>query len=415
MDIHKILDRQKQTAAILLEQYDGKLPLHHHLKNVFSANKKYGSKDRKRLMALCYAYFRLGKNIPLLTKEPELLSREALLSIAGYISGIIADSGIPAIDKNPLQNATAAQRFMAVSKYYPELDINNIFDFREEFSTGIEAQAFKESFLSQPATFIRIRPGKHKRQRVLNCLTSAGVPYKLLSEHTVALPPGVAIQQILAINKDVIIQDISSQRMAYFLSLLLTDRTKSNPDQPYRKLKVWDCCAASGGKSILACDFFQSQGYKLSLTVSDIRESIIANLKNRFRVAGIQGYKKYILDLCAEAPLPFVNPFDLVICDAPCSGSGTWGRSPEQLLFFNGQKIIQYNDIQTRIAAKAWDAVAPGGYFLYTTCSVFKQENENVVNFITENSGMQLIESKAMTGYQQNGDSMFGALFTKRK
>src|SRR5690606_27157702 len=107
------------------------------------------------------------------------------------------------------------------------------------------------------------------------------------------------------------------------------------------KLSVWDCCAASGGKSILAKDILKN----IQLTVSDIRKSILINLEKRFASAGIKAYTAKVADLTdpsfSHSPLApserfsragtHHSAFDLIICDAPCSGSGTWARTPEQL------------------------------------------------------------------------------------
>jgi 16S rRNA (cytosine967-C5)-methyltransferase len=57
--------------------------------------------------------------------------------------------------------------------------------------------------------------------------------------------------------------------------------------------------------------------------------------------------------------------FDLVICDAPCSGSGTWSRTPEQLYFFNEKKISEYSILQKNIVGNALKSLKKDGYFLY--------------------------------------------------
>ncbi|HYK56845.1 MAG TPA: Fmu (Sun) domain-containing protein, partial [Flavisolibacter sp.] len=105
------------------------------------------------------------------------------------------------------------------------------------------------------------------------------------------------------------------------------------------------------------------------------------------------------------------SPFDLVICDAPCSGSGTWSRTPEQLKFFKKEKIEQYAQLQKSIALNAAKSVKLQGYFLYITCSVFKKENEEVVAFIKANTPLQLVSSKYFMGYDRRADTLFAALF----
>ena len=100
-------------------------------------------------------------------------------------------------------------------------------------------------------------------------------------------------------------------------------------------------------------------------------------------------------------------------CDAPCSGSGTWGRTPEQLYFFNEAQIISYAKLQANILQNVIPALKKGGHLLYITCSVFQAENEAIVKLIQEEQGLTLIKAELLKGYEEKGDTMFAALFCK--
>jgi len=103
----------------------------------------------------------------------------------------------------------------------------------------------------------------------------------------------------------------------------------------------------------------------------------------------------------------------MIIADVPCSGSGTWSRTPEQLYFFQEIKIEEYSKLQKRIASNAIPELQPGGSFVYITCSVFKKENEDVAMHIKENFHLQLRQMEVLKGYDKKADSMFVALFEK--
>jgi 16S rRNA (cytosine967-C5)-methyltransferase len=209
------------------------------------------------------------------------------------------------------------------------------------------------------------------------------------------------IDTVIALDKEAVIQDYSSQRIRELLQLIQT--------VPTNKLKIWDCCAASGGKSILAQDVLSN----IELTVSDIRESILANLRKRFAAAGITAYKSLVMDLSLPVSI-FKSPtFDCIICDAPCTGSGTWSRTPEQLFYFTPMEIKEYSELQNKIAMNTLQSLKPGGYFLYITCSVFKQENEEVVKALLANTSLQLIKQELFIGYTKKADCMFAALLQK--
>lgn len=170
---------------------------------------------------------------------------------------------------------------------------------------------------------------------------------------------------------------------------------------------VWDVCAASGGKSILLWDLIGP----FDLTVSDSRASILSNLSTRFSEAGIQGYKKFVADLTRPVSFEGNKKFDLMVVDAPCTGSGTWGRTPEQLVFFEQEKIGEYVQLQRQILTNSLPHLKPGGRLVYITCSVFKEENEGNVKWLEENFSLTCLGSGSIEGYTKRADSLYSAFF----
>lgn len=246
---------------------------------------------------------------------------------------------------------------------------------------------------------MRIRPGAE--QKIIDQFNSAGIAYEQLGPQTIAVTAGTKIAHLLQNNTVLIVQDYSSQRVGEFMHLIQCNNLP---------IAVWDCCAASGGKSILAKDVLGN----IQLTVSDVRKNILHNLERRFLAAKILNYKAIVADI--SKPLPprlAALYFDVIIADVPCTGSGTWSRTPEQLYFFLTQQIENYSRLQQAIVQQAIPQLKPGGYFLYITCSVFKQENEQMVANIVANKGLQLLKQELLTGYNQKADTMFAALFQK--
>ena len=103
----------------------------------------------------------------------------------------------------------------------------------------------------------------------------------------------------------------------------------------------------------------------------------------------------------------------MIIADVPCTGSGTWSRTPEQLYFFNHQTIERFSDLQKRILSNVIPFLKSEGYLLYITCSVFKKENEEIAGFIKEKLLLELIRSEVLKGYDKKADTMYAALFKK--
>jgi 16S rRNA (cytosine967-C5)-methyltransferase len=382
------------SAKNILSVYKGSEPLSSFLKKYFSSNKKYGSKDRKQISHLCYCFFRLGKAVINVTTEEKLLI--ALFLCSDTSSEILKTLKTEWNNKNELP---LHEKLLLVDS---SLSISNIFPWNDELSEGMDHEKFCESFFIQPNLFLRLRPGKERI--VIQKLQQAGIDFKMITETCLALPNASKIDEIVELDKEAVIQDYSSQQTGSFLSSVLA---LSRND----KLSVWDCCAGSGGKSIMAYDIDS----KIELTVSDTRESILANLKKRFAIAGIKNYKSIIANL-EDSNFQFsTSNFQLVFADVPCSGSGTWSRTPEQLYFFNERRIEEYSTLQKRIASNAIPQLQPGGTFIYITCSVFKKENEEVVMFIKENFHLKLKQMEILKGYDKKADSMFVAVLSLPK
>jgi 16S rRNA (cytosine967-C5)-methyltransferase len=377
------------SAKTILQNYDGTLPFAAWIKQFFKAQKKYGSKDRREITHLCYSYFRLGNAF-----EMEPVEERMLLGV--FLSS--SESSFILSELKPDWNQEICrpldEKFQLLNA---EREVDQLFPFASELSEAMDQKQFAISFLLQPLLYLRIRPGN--KDKVLNKLRQAQINFDRVSTDCIALANSSKTDEVLELNREAVVQDVNSQSVLDLLPAALKE---------HKKIEAWDCCAASGGKSILLNDRFPG----VSLTVSDVRESILRNLKKRFEQAGIRNYKSFTFDL-AHSPLTLPHPpFDIVICDAPCSGSGTWSRTPEQLQFFKKEKIEPYAQLQKSIALNAAKSVKPQGYLLYITCSVFKKENEEVVAFIKTNTTLQLVSSQYFMGYDRRADTLFAALFT---
>ena len=150
---------------------------------------------------------------------------------------------------------------------------------------------------------------------------------------------------------------------------------------------------------------------RASITVSDIRGSMLVNLRKRFSEAGIQRFHSFTADLAKPGFRPTVRDVDLVIADLPCSGSGTWSRTPESLFFFKEDSLQNFQSLQQRIISSVGPSLKKGGRLVYITCSVFKCENEEMVDFICQRFSLSLEKMAVLKGYDQKADTMFVASF----
>ena len=380
------------SAKHLIFSYNGEEPFSTYLKKYYAQHKKFGSKDRKEVTNLCYCNFRLGQAAMGLSIEERILTA---LFLCSSESNEILENLKPEWNENA--SLSLNEKLSTIN--YP---LSSVFPWKEELSDGIEYKKFCASFFVQPDLFLRIRPGH--AERVLLKLNEAGVNYEFISPFTIRLPNSFKADKYFELDNEVVVQDYNSQHISEFLPV----RRRSS-DQ------VWDCCAGSGGKSIMTHDL----NPEIKLFVSDIRESILANLEKRFANAGIKKYASFIADLSQSPITTQKSTYDLVIADVPCTGSGTWGRTPEQLFYFDKKKIDEYAAIQKKIISNVILHLKPGGHLLYITCSVFKKENEEMVIFLKKKfpvrpghpgGHLQVIKVEVLKGYKLKADTMFVAL-----
>ena len=388
------------SALTIINAYKGSSPLVHHLKQYFAAHKKHGSTDRRTIAHLCYTYYRLGASIKEFDTDKGLQLAIFLCEAKpGNWSFLFEPNWLAAWNSS---DVSLDQKLAFIKEQLPGYEIESIFPFTAHLSTGVDATAFNRSHLLQPDLFIRIRP-KHE-DAVVSKLHKAQINFEKISTSCLRLASGTKLDEVLLINKEAVIQDYSSQQIGNVYALA-TDFADS-------KKRVWDACAASGGKSILAVDTFG----QIKLTASDMRATILRNLQTRFAAAGMAGYQSFAVDLTSAHDLSnFAKLADFIICDAPCTGSGTWGRTPEHLAFFDEAAIDNFRQLQQTIIANTIPYVAVNGYFLYSTCSVFATENEGQVKFMETNfPEFKLLHQQLFTGYAGKADTMFAALFQKK-
>ena len=378
------------TATKIISAYKGEEPLASYLRKFFAADKKYGSKDRRSISSLCYNYYRLGK-------AALTISIEERIVLATFLCENVFSEFLQFLKPEWNENIT-----LSIEEKLSLINIKalDVFPFADELSEGIDQQQFNLSFFQQPELFLRIRPGK--KSIVESKLNTGSLPYQLIDEDCVALPNASKLDGVIELDKEAIVQDYNSQKVLNALKSEITNYQS--------KILAWDCCAASGGKSILLYDILKGN---IELSVSDIRESILSNLKKRFSAAGIKKYHSFIADLSVNNTSLEIQDQQLIICDAPCTGSGTWARTPEQLFYFDQQQIKTYADRQLQIVSNVIPHLQQNGLFVYITCSVFKKENEAIVDVIKEKFHLQLLQMELLKGYDRKADSMFVAVFKK--
>lgn len=369
-----------QMAESVIQAYSLPQPLHLFLKTFLKNNRQLGSRDRRYVRELVYGFYRLGP-------QPEMSVRDACLTGA-FLSGRLPQlfflkcgfNGFELSELDLLEKWKWIQTQQKMS-----------WNLSHPYSEKITNAHYQTYLFSPKKIFIRIR-----NPRIKELLLRAEIEFKEETKNCISFAQHMDLEELGMPPEDYVVQDISSQQVQAFLN-------------PKPAEKWWDCCAASGGKSLLLLD----QKVPVHLTVSDIRPQILSNLRLRLKRYGFQIQESIELDLTADIPAKMNEQFDQIICDVPCSGSGTWSHSPEQFYFFDEKYLNNYVQRQALIIRNVWKALKPGGKLIYLTCSVLRAENEMQIAQFRQEYECELEQQKVLFYEPYGGDGMFIAVLRK--
>jgi 16S rRNA (cytosine967-C5)-methyltransferase len=384
-------DNQLRYAVQIIDTYQGEIPLHVWLKDFFRVHPQMGSRDRRIVSTMVYGHYRLGHAVKMHSPEKRIIAglflcQDQPLELLNYFN--------PDLDKQVSLPLTEKIAYYQATPDGAEFRPEDIFPWKDQLSAGIDHLSFCRSFLRQPDLFLRIRPGHETTVREK---LGAAAAVEFIPPATMRLPNGFKVEDYFTPDREIVVQDYNSQRVAAFFQ----------PD--HTPEYFWDACAASGGKSILAHDLYP----KMEIFVSDIRDSILRNLRSRFKTADIKKYHAFLADLATQAPPASAAGADLVLVDAPCTGSGTWGRTPEDAWFFKPEKIRRYSEVQKSILSNIAPQLSPDASLVYCTCSVFRMENEEMAAFIRDTLGLKEQARENLKGYDMRADTLFASRYTR--
>jgi len=170
-------------------------------------------------------------------------------------------------------------------------------------------------------------------------------------------------------------------------------------DLPQRA-RVLDYCAGGGGKALALAALCPSA----RITAHDINPARMQDIGPRAARAGAR--------ITLAGPGRIEGKFDLVLVDAPCTGSGTWRRTPEAKWRLTPERLAELVKLQAEILRRASAHVAPGGRLLYMTCSLLSVENARQVEAFC--AGQRFVPERAQQLTPlDGGDGFFGAMMRR--
>ncbi|KEO51740.1 RsmB/NOP family class I SAM-dependent RNA methyltransferase [Thioclava pacifica] len=257
---------------------------------------------------------------------------------------------------------------------------------------GADFDTVSEAMRARAPVFVRVNVARATRDAAIAALAEDGidaVPHPL-STTALQLGDGARrIQQSRAYQDGCVeLQDVSSQAAVGTIELA-------------PGMQVLDYCAGGGGKSLAlaaACPDCEIHAH-------DIDPARMRDLPLRAERAGAR------IAICAPGT-PGAG-YDLVLVDAPCSGSGTWRRTPEAKWRLTPERLDDLVALQGRILEEASALVAQGGRLVYMTCSLLAVENEAQAALFAARTGWKLTFQRAYSPVT-GGDGFFVAQFERK-
>ena len=229
-----------------------------------------------------------------------------------------------------------------------------------------------------PAVALRMR-----RASVEGELTNAGIRLEPGALLTLAsrLVSGDLTRTAAFRSGDVAIQDEASQLVALLVG---------------SGQRILDCCAAPGGKTALIAD----RNPKATIIAAELHPHRALLLR---RLVPQPNVRVVTADIRS---LPVTGLFDTILVDAPCSGTGTLARHPEIKWRLQSEHLVSLQKLQIEILSAAMKHLASGGRLLYSTCSLEKEENEDVIEAVlARESGYETLDCRPeLERLQQAGD-----------
>lgn len=238
-----------------------------------------------------------------------------------------------------------------------------------------KAIAFLENSFKNPPLYIKINTLKNSKDTILSRLAEEGIVLEKTNNQNCYLAKGINNIEKTSVYKEglIFVQDFSS---AFCVEAL---KVKSG-------MRVLDCCAAPGGKTFSLAINMNDEGEIVSSDIHSHRVNLIEKGADRL---GLSVVKPKTND--ATVFDETLGEFDRVLCDVPCSGIGVIRRKPE-IKYKALEECAALPELQLKILTNASKYLKKGGRLIYSTCTLLKEENEEVVSrFLKDNTDFRSV------------------------
>jgi 16S rRNA (cytosine967-C5)-methyltransferase len=385
----RLAGRVAAVIDVLTEILDRHRPASEALKDWGKAHRFAGSGDRHAIGTLVYDALRRRNSLAARMGDgkPRALALAALRDCWGIA---LAEIMAMAVETHGPGALSAAEERALLSESRNDLSPAIRGDIPEWLMPSFEA-AFGASAAEQGAVLamrapidLRVNRLKSTRAQVLEALSRFGAVQGPLSPDCVRIAapsPDARNANVEAEPAHGLgwyeVQDAASQ-----VAALLSGAAPGE--------KVADICAGAGGKTLALAAMMNNEG---KLIAHDADRFRLRPIFERLMRAGVANCE--VISAGDKGKLELAGPFDCVLIDAPCSGSGAWRRKPDAKWRLTGKQLDQRLKDQRQVLEKGFDLTRPGGRLVYITCSVLPEENTaQVAAFRERHPGTKIVPYK---------------------
>ena len=418
----------RQAGICLADVLTGTGPADAKLGAFFRENRDLGMKERGFIAETVYGILRRKSYLAFVsqTEDPRVLVIAYLVKVLGKnlrdLEGIINDQQIEWL--KAIKAVNTENLSPALTADLPEW----LWDKLSEQFGAEEALTIARS-MHQPASLdLRVNTLKGTRDEVIAQFNREKGAQKELAQSDLVVatpysPTGIRMPQKVTISKHVLfekgvieVQDEGSQLLALLVA-------------PKRGEMIADFCAGAGGKTLAIGALMKNTG---RLYAFDVSEKRLTNLGKRLKRSGLSNLQAQVISSENDPKLKRLNAkFDRVLVDAPCSGLGTLRRNPDLKWKQMPKDIAELQVKQANILNRAAKLVKGGGRLIYATCSLLRDENEQIAEaFLAENTEFSLMPAHEILKIQNvplntgdylklsphvhQTDGFFAAVFVKK-
>lgn len=359
---------------------------------------KYVSRPLDKIDKKILTVLRLGMyQIFFMDKIPKFAAVNESVEIAKKIS-VGASKFVNGVLRNVLRNPEKSDfpndnsaESVALKFFHPVWLVKLFF---EEFGVD-ETKKICAANNIEPPLSLRVNKLKISREKILSKINAE--PSKISDDGIILKNHGALDDLKFLQNGFLQVQDESSMMIAKILN-------------PCENDFVIDCCAAPGGKCTHIAEIMKNRG---KIIACDIFEHKIKKIRENAERLGIKIIETKLLD-ARKIGEKYFEMADKVLVDAPCSGLGVIRRKADLRLKKNLEEIAELPRLQLEILESAAKSLKVGGILVYSTCTILKSENDEVVEkFLRENKNFEMLEKKLFLPHIDNTDGFFYAKMIK--